>query len=333
MKLKVLVTFYNAIFINKMKHIISITIALFIIVCKGQKAPSAIAYRYEKLPDIEISDEFNASRKNDAFDTSKWHYRKPTSKRTGLATDAYHVKEKEGKLICYGQKGTKKAGAIISNKPKQYGWYSFRWKTTGIDANKRNAWHPAIWGAYHNSKGESVPGTVGKNSNWMEIDIVEFNSWSTTMTEWSADAPAYIWVDSLNQKVKVNSGRGPGFGWKKAIMFDGHSDKYKGEVLGGDNFNEWQVWGMEFHPEYLQMWKKDNDIWVKVGHTIIFTDKDIKPTIRTVPRHTVHPLYWYLGNLYMPQNKKIPIREEQITNSTLEVDWFHFYPLKKSSEK
>lgn len=295
----------------------------------AQNVPSAVAYMYKPTPDWSISDDFNGSRTDASFDTLKWHYRLPNESRTGLATGSDYVQEKDGKLICYGLKQTRKAGAIITNKYSQYGWYAFRWKATGIDADKRNAWHPAIWGALNNSKKESAPGTIGEGSNWMEIDIVEFNSWSTTMTEWSADAPAYLWVDSLKQKVKVNTGRGPGFGWKKAVMFDGVNDKYKGQILGGDGFDEWQTWGLEYHPEYLQMWKKDGDTWVKVGHTVIFTDNDIKPTLRTVPRQALCPLYWYIGNLYMPQNTDKPIREEEITNSTLQVDWFHFYPFAK----
>jgi len=303
------------------------------LVSTAQDVPSAIAYMYDNTPDWDISDEFNASRKNNAIDFEKWHYRKPTPNRVGLAAGTEYVQEKDGRLICLGRKDTRKAGAIISNKYKQYGWYTFRWKTTGIDAKKRNAWHPSIWGAFHNSKDESVPGTVGENSNWMEIDIVEFDSWSTTMTEWSADAPAYLWVDSLQQKVKVNHGRGPGFGWKKAIMFDGKTDKYKGEVLGGGNYDQWQTWGIEYHPEYLQMWLLDKGTWVKVGHTVIFTENDIKPTLRSVPKQAVKPLYWLIGNLYMPQNTNVPIKEEQITNSTLEVDWFHFYPFVGTTEE
>ena len=65
-----------------------------------------------------------------------------------------------------------------------------------------------------------------------------------------------------------------------------------------------------------------------VGLQFRVTENDVKPSLRTVPKKAVKPLFWYIGNLYMPQGKaKFP--EEEITECTFEVDWFHFHPLSK----
>ncbi|WP_109830913.1 LamG domain-containing protein [Reichenbachiella versicolor] len=287
--------------------------------------PPELKNIYASKPDSKYSDEFNGKRKNNSFDTKKWHYREST--KTGLGQGKEYVQEKDGKLICYGHKNKRKAGAIVSNNYFQYGFYAFNWKTTGIVPDARNAWHPSVWGSLNDTRRNNVPGTTGENSNWMEIDIMEFSTWSKVKTDWSSDAPCYLWVDSLNKKVKVNIKPGPSFGWKKAIMIDGKKDKYKGEIIGRSGFDQWQTWGMEYHPEYLQMWYLDSEEWVKVGHRINFSENDVAPSLRTVPNKARKPLYWYLGNLFLPQGKT-PIQEEQITNSTFEVDWFHYHPLK-----
>lgn len=98
------------------------------------------------------------------------------------------------------------------------------------------------------------------------------------------------------------------------------------------NSAHWQTLAMEYHPDYMQMWKLDKDTWVRIGNKVTFTDNTIPPTLRTVPRKAVKPLYWYVGSLFFSYGKT-PIREDQITNSTFEVDWFHYHPIKKKSLK
>lgn len=295
-------------------------------IVNGQELPKELKGVYKSKPDFKYSDDFNGNRSNNSFDTDKWHYREST--KAGLGQGAEYVQEKDGNLICYGHKDTRKAGAIVSNSYFQYGWYAFKWKTTGIYEDKRNGWHPSFWGSLDDTRKNKVPKTYGKGNSWMEIDIMEFSTGGGEHTDWSSDAPSYIWVDSLQKKVKVNIKPGPSFGWKKAIMIDGKKDKYKGEVIGAKGHGEWQMLAMEYHPDYLQMWKKDNGKWVKIGNTVKFTDNDIPPSLRTVPKKAVKPLYWYIGSLFFTYGKT-PIREDQITNSSLIVDWFHFYPFKK----
>lgn len=310
--------------------IIVIPMLAFGYVVSAQDLPVDLEGVYKSTANKRLSDEFNGERKNASFDKSKWHFRKST--KSGLGQGEEFVQEKGGKLICYGHKKKRKAGAIVSNNYFQYGWYAFKWKTTGIAEGKRNAWHPSIWGSLDDTRKNRVPRTDGKGDSWMEIDIMEFSTWSKTGTDWSSDAPAYLWVDSLQRKVKVNRGLGPSFGWKKAIMIDGKKDKYKGEVLGKHDFDKWQTWGMEYHPDYLQMWKKDENGWVRVGNKITFTNNEMPPSLRTIPEKAAKPLYWYIGNLFLPQGKT-EIQEDQITNSTFEVDWFHYHPLLKSVMK
>lgn len=304
-----------------------VVLLLITVSVSAQQLPEELKNVYASKADMSVSDEFNAKRKNNKFNANKWHYRPATKWRTGLGTGQEFVEEKDGKLICYGLKDKRKAGGIISNKYFQYGFYAFKWKTTGMPANKRNAWHPSIWGSLGDSNKNTVPNTSGKGDSWMEIDIMEFSTWSKVSTDWSSDAPCYIWVDSLQKKVKVNRDEGPTFGWKKAIMIDGKKDAYKGKVMGKDGHGKWQTWGMEYHPEYLQMWLLDGDKWVKVGNLVKFSDNETMPSLRSVPKKAVKPLYWYIGNLYMPHGKT-EIQEAQITNSTFEVDWFRFHPIK-----
>lgn len=293
---------------------------------KAQELPPDLKGVYKSKPNSKLSDEFNGNRKKASFDTKKWHFRKST--KAGLGQGEKYVQEKDGILTCYGIKSERKAGAIVSNDYFQYGFYAFKWKTTGIPHNKRNVWHPSVWGSLDDTRKNWVPGTRGKGDSWMEIDIMEFSTGGGEHTDWSSDAPAYIWTESLQKKVKVNKGEGPGFGWKKAIMIDGKKDTYNGEVIGKYGHDQWQILGMEYHPDYLQMWKKDGDKWVKIGNIVNFTDDDTMPTLRTVPKKAVKPLYWYMGSLYFTYGKT-PIREEQIRNSSFQVDWFHFHSLKK----
>lgn len=307
-----------------------IFVFIIILSAKGfaQNVPDELSTIYKTTPSKKYSDEFNGKRRNNSFDKGKWHYRQPQPWKKGLAVGQEFVEEKEGKLICYGRKKHRKAGAIVSNDYFQYGFYAFRWKTTGISQEQKNVWHPSVWGSLDDTRKNKVPGTYEKGMSWMEIDIMEFNTWKAKGTEWNADAPAYIWVDSLQAKVKVNQPKGKAFGWKKAMMTDGVKDKYKGKVIGKYDFDKWQVLGMEYHPEYLQLWQIDGDEWVKIGHKVFFTDNDVTPSLRTVPKKAIKPLYWYIGNLFLPHGKKA-ITEDDITEATLEVDWFRFYPIKK----
>lgn len=308
------------------KYIIGATLIFTVLSVNAQDLPKELKKVYHKKPSKKHSDEFNGKRKNNSFDTKKWHYRESTKK--GLGQGQEFVEEKDGKLFCYGIKEKRKSGAIVSNDYFQYGWYAVKWKTTGIYHNKRNAWHPSVWGSLDDTRGNKVPGTYEKGKSWMEIDLLEFSTGGGEHTDWSSDAPAYIWVDSLQKKVKVNVGEGPKFGWKKAIMIDGKKDAYKGEVIGAKGHGEWQTVGMEYHPDYLQMWKLDGEQWVKIGNKVVFTDNTIPPSLRTVPKKAVKPLYWYVGSLFFTYGKT-PIKEEQITNSSFQVDWFHYHPLKK----
>ncbi|MDO6736353.1 hypothetical protein [Wenyingzhuangia sp. 2_MG-2023] len=292
----------------------------------AQDIPNDLKEVYQAEPSKKHSDEFNGNRKNNSFNTKKWHYRQPKPWRKGLAVGQEFVEEKDGKLICYGRKDKKKAGGIVSNDYFQYGFYAFRWKTTGIHEEGKNVWHPSVWGSLDDTKKGKVPGTYEKGMSWMEIDIMEFSTWKASRTDWNADAPAYIWVDSIQKRAKVNK-LGKKFGWKKAMMTDGKKDKYKGKVIGSHSFDEWQTLGMEYHPEYLQLWQIDNGEWVKIGHRVVFTNNDVKPSLRTVPKKAVKPLYWYIGNLFMPQGKT-KVTEDQITDCTFLVDWFHFHKLK-----
>lgn len=280
----------------------------------AQEIPNEIKDLYRASVDRSLSDEFNAHRKENKVDLKKWIYRR--TKNSGAS--ATFVQEKDGRLICKGIKAKKRAGGIVSRKYKQYGWYVVRWKTTGINPNARSAWHPSIWSGQTNGQHaktadfKRIPNAKG---GWLEFDMVEFET-HRPHAVWSADAPARVYAPSLNKLVKVNDANGKALGYKKAVMIE--------KVSSG--FSDWQIWGLEYHPDYLQMWKKEGKVWTKQGRLIKFNNQ--KPSLNSIPKSCRKPMFWYLGNLYLPHGK-IPIKKSEITDSTLEVDWFRFHPFKK----
>jgi len=294
----------------------------------AQDLPKTLSGIYELQADASYSDEFNAKRKNNAFDTKKWHYRKSSPNRPGIGEGEMFVQEKNGKLICHGLKSLRKGGAIVSNSYFQHGFYAFKWRAKGIPHDKRSAWHPSVWGSFNDTRGSRVPSTSSRGNSWMEIDIMEFMTHSKNATVWTADAPAYIWVDTLMRRVKVNKVLGHKFGWKKAIMTDAKNISHNGEVIGTKNHHKWTTLGMEYHPEYLQLWKKERKEWVKIGQRITFSNNNIKPSKSTVPIKAAKPLYWIIGNLYFPLGKT-SILEQEISNSRFEVDWFRYHQILK----
>lgn len=307
------------------KNKLKITLIGFIILSINHliaQIPSAIAHQYESTRDTSISDEFNANRPSNSVNLNKWNYRE--TKESGASTR--YVTEENGHLICRGIKADKKAGGIVSKQYKKYGFYVTRWRTTGIDPNERSAWHPSIWsgrvnGQIRPSARELAPIIdEGYGRGWLEIDFVEFENFSSNSTHWSADAPARLFVPSINKTVKVNDADGRALGFKKAVMVE--------KVDSG--FSDWQVWGLEYHPDYIQMWKKTGNRWDKKGEIVHFVNNINDATKTTIPKAARQEMFWYLGNLYLPQGRT-PIREDQITNSTLQVDWFRFYPYTEDS--
>ena len=241
----------------------------------SQNIPQPIQNLYQSKVDSSISDEFNNNRTDNSVDLTKWNYRR--TKNSGPSTK--YVKEQFGYVSCKGIKADKRAGGIVTKKFKKYGFYTVKWRALGIASNKRSAWHPSIWSAVGNGQLEGtkakkqVP-NIGKG--WLEIDMIEFENFSTTNTYWSSDAPARVPSPNPNGKlIKVNDAEGIKLGYKKAVMIP--------KVTSG--FASWQTHGLEYTPTYLQMWKITNKGWSKQG----------KKLFLIIITQVLDPYHWILA--------------------------------------
>ena len=63
---------------NILKLTLSTSLLLTVLSVKSQDLPKELLGIYSTKPSKKYSDEFNGNRKNNAFDTKKWHYREST---------------------------------------------------------------------------------------------------------------------------------------------------------------------------------------------------------------------------------------------------------------
>lgn len=296
--------------INLCRLKISCLLMLFLFITASSYAqlPKEIRKIYKNKIDIRVSDEFDG---NGEVDLSKWNYRQ--TKPNGIATGENFVRKVNGNLVCYGWKREKKAGGIVAKMQTHFGFIYTKFKVSGIVNSQQTVWHPSIWSGQCNGQTDATKECLKTGGNWLEIDMMEFEN--TPTARWSSDAPARLKVSELKKSVKVNDVNGRKLGYEKAVMIK--------KVTEG--FHEWKRLGLEYHPEYLQLWEVKDHEWLKLGRRIIFDNK--KPTIGSIPKACATPMFWYIGNLFNPyKNQKFV--EEEVTNSTLEVDYFRFYPIK-----
>ena len=300
-------------------HCLLLAVAMFTGTVFSQNIPNQIKDLYKDRADYSISDEFNGKRTDNSVDLNKWDYRR--TKNSGPSTK--YVREQYGYVSCKGIKADRRAGGIVSKEYKKHGFYTLRWRARGIDPAKRSAWHPSVWSAIGNGQ---LPGSLSKRQvpnigdGWLEIDMIEFENFSTTNTHWSADAPARVRVPDLEKLVKVNDADGLSQGFAKAVMIP----------RVDTDFNEWQIYGLEYATTYLQMWKRTSTGWEEQGRRVVFNDDT--PSIGSIPNVARSSMFWYIGNLFLDQNPD-KIKEYQITNSAFDVDWFRYYPRNLSSSK
>ncbi|WP_158968006.1 hypothetical protein [Paraglaciecola sp. L3A3] len=272
--------------------------------------PAELANQYSSSVDDEISDEFNSGK----LDTSKWTYRKRAAGGLGRGTEFVNFAAIDGTNEYVSLKGIgaqQKGSGISSLKAVDYGFYATRWRTTGIKTDVATSFHPAIWGFWGNA-GEVNKGISPKNRHTLEIDLMEFGNWPTP-THWSTDAPAFFDGKRIVATGSAN---------ESDIDFDGD----KAVMLGAPNetrinHSDWTTLGMEYTPEYLQLWEQVNGQWYKIGDTVFFTDKNTQTSINKLHRNKC---YWLLSNLFIEFGNKPRDRSD----TSLDVDYFRFYPIK-----
>lgn len=255
------------------------------------KPPSAVAEKYKSAIDWRVSDDFNANKIN----FSKWTYRKDTG-NNGIAEGpqyAYIVNNTFLSLRGSGQ--ARKGGGISGLRTSSYGFYITKFRFVGFPESNSTVWHPAIW---------SSPFNLGKvdrrvkplSPDWNEIDFMEFvenGYWHTQF------APR------RNNKIEPFSGR--------PLLFRRDS-----------GFKPWRTLGLEYHPQYQQLWEFINGSWRKIGKKIYssgYENTKSKIFYKCLPA----PQYWILSNKYQVDWGYYK------GDSWMHVDYFYYYPLNSSA--
>lgn len=256
--------------------------------------PAEVTEKYNTTHNVIVSDEFDGSSLN----TDRWYRRKELIKENKRVTEEDRFIElKEGKLVCYGMEG--KGGGIVSKNITSFGFYSLKWRVTGFPLNLKSSYHPALWSGKSNGR-ETL-----KDNDWTEIDLVEVVSRGNNVVT-QADAPCRI------NNLKINDKTANGTLGEKAIMKSFYNDPLD---------EKFHIYGMEYTPEYIQVWEVKNNTWQKLGITVVFDDKNIG-TVSSIPKKCHSDMFWYLGNLWTGGG-------DDNVKTTMELDWFRYYELKK----
>ncbi|MEM8945896.1 MAG: hypothetical protein AAGD11_12030 [Planctomycetota bacterium] len=305
-----------------------ILLALSGLVCSPLYAldvPVDIAYLYESNVDPSISDEFNAP----TLDTAKWGYRTEsasanwkssnvTIENNGFDQYVNLLGESDRSPDASGViTGTGSSSGIYNRNQASYGFYTTRWRVEGISPDHKSIWHPAIWKAGVQPTTGWPSGGLPKDS--IELDFVEFNQSRTLNIEWHSQAVAwdYLGGSEFDQQRFQNS-------------------DWSGDFA--DSF--WNTHGLEYHPDYIQLWDFDEreDVWAKRGPEITISDAPTNMEAFNINRDLAHPGYWILSNydfFDLLNNQWLPFHGRPIndtdnfllSDSELQVDHFRYYPL------
>ncbi|WP_010182749.1 LamG domain-containing protein [Aquimarina agarilytica] len=263
--------------------------------------PQEILSKYRDRADYSISDEFNGSSLN----RNKWGYR--TKNNASIWGTNGYVKmanQNNTKFVSIkGSWGQKKGSGISAKKASHYGFHILRWRTIGISPDKRTPWHPSVWTSATNFASGQDARSIQTNGKFTEIDFTEY--WHNP-----------IWH---SQTITWENGKKTG----TQIMRPNRNDFPNGS---------WQVHGLEYHPNYFQLWKKNGNTWSKIGTRIPINNKPNSKT--NINKEFAKAGYWILSNKYHWENiKRVydgnpPLNTFKLSDSWLHVDYFRFYPLK-----
>ena len=248
--------------------------------------PAEVRDHYEAIIDQEISDDF------DSLDFSKWEYRRPDDNLVGDGRKYVSITD-EGYLCVKCDVSDKKGGGISSLNYCRFGFFITKFKIQGIHTNEKSHTHPAIWGFRYNM-GEQGKLAPVEGKDWMELDWMEYHSWSSVSC-WNSDAPPNI--------------EGERYKDLRSVMLD---NDIKTE------FGIWETIGLEYHPDYMQVWEFVNDRWHRLGRRISAGDVQSRTTMK---RTCMQNMHWIISNVYFHHANGTD------DDSWLFIDYFHFYPL------
>lgn len=231
--------------------------------------PPDIAAKYASMTDKTASDEFNGA----SLDARKWGYR---TEGEGWATGPEYVKMIEEGATRYvsiqGKWGARKGSGISAKNPTYFGFFAVRWRTDGIIWNKNTPWHPAVWMAAQNFSTGADRRIIPDADKNLEIDLIEIWNdpvWHCQTIAWDRSKPM------PPNKVPTQILR------ERKNDFPSHS-------------NGWQEHGLEYTPEYLQLWQKVGGKWKAIGERVEIRKGENSKS--AVNKEHATPGYWILSN-------------------------------------
>ena len=248
--------------------------------------PKEVRDEYVTTINWDVSDNF------DFLDFNKWEYRRPDDKLIGDGRKYVSITD-QGYLSVKCDVSDERGGGISSLNYCRFGFFVTKFRIQGIRTNEKSHTHPAIWGYRYNmgEKGKLAP---VEGNDWMELDWMEYHSWSSVSC-WNSDAPPDI--DGKRHKDL------------RSVMLD---NDIKTE------FGEWETIGLEYHPDYMQVWELVNGSWHKLGRKIHAGDVQSRTVMK---KSCMQNMHWIISNAYFPHANGTN------DDSWLFVDFFHFYPL------
>ncbi|NIJ45403.1 hypothetical protein FHR24_001871 [Wenyingzhuangia heitensis] len=256
----------------------------------SQQLPSSIANKYRNTIDWSISDSFN----NDNINLNKWTYVKVYGK--SIATSEYaFIPKGKGYLSINAKRSSKRGGGISTKQARQYGFYTFKWRAYGFNASNATGWIPAVWGAGQNF-GKEVRRINPFPNKRLELDAIEIYG-HNGRTQWRAQSIAWTGFHPNNTLVEQRL------------------------IAGKTDFTNWKIHGLEYHPNYVRLWQKNNGTWRQIK-TVWFVNNSTNAN-RINKTHN-NKLYWILWNVL--HNKS-----NNLNDSALHVDYFYYFPYKQTN--
>ncbi len=271
-----------------LKIVFSIFTTLTFINAQSQvsdRPPSAVVNIYNTNPDWKVSDNFSS------IDFNKWVYRKDQGNGIGEGTQYVYIVN-NSYVSFKGDKATKKGGGLSSLNTSHFGFYLFKWRVLGISKGVRTAWHPSVW-TNHANHGATWKVLNPRPNETVELDLLEY--WNVPV--WNSHA-----IPKVNGLAKN----------PKPAMVRSNPDIN----------NKWRTFGIEYTPNYLQLWEKINGNWRKIGTRVTISNAANSAT--NLNKKHAQPFYNILSNKYhTPEGKD--------DNSWFHIDYFYVFPYKGGS--
>ncbi|RED97031.1 putative secreted protein (Por secretion system target) [Marinoscillum furvescens DSM 4134] len=261
------------------------------LVLAQQAPPSAVAGLYNASVDWSVSDDFNS------LNWSKWTYRKDDG-TNGIGEGSNYVYIVNNSYVSLkGSGATDKGGGLSSLNPTHYGFYITKFRLLGgFPEDHSTAWHPSIWASPWNM-GSDARQLNPLPSDWVEIDFMEY------IEQWPSFWHTQL-IPRLNNVTEPVSGR--------PLLYTRDT-----------NFGSWTTLGLEYHPDYFQLWELTNGTWTKKG-TKIYTS-GYENTTSKIHYKCRSQVYWILSNKYHYAGGWYQ------GDSWMHVDYFYYYPYNGSS--